>query len=72
VRVVDHHDAIVFFSEAAKFAAAQLSPSLKNAVGDDQLLSRKAGVLLQDALAVFHIFMLEDFDCRSRKAELRR
>ena len=68
VRVVHHHDAVVFLGEFAQFRQRRdIAVHRENAVRDDQLLSRKIRVLLQDALAVLHILVLENFDGRFRK-----
>src|SRR2546423_1706615 len=68
MRVVHHHDAVVFFSEVAQLRQRRdVAVHGKNAVRDNQFFPRKIRVFLQDAFAVLHIFVLENFDRRFRK-----
>ena len=68
VSVVHHHDAVVFFGEVAQLRQRRnIAVHREHAVGDNQLLSRKICMLLEDAVAVLHIFVTKDLNRRFRK-----
>src|SRR5579862_394796 len=63
VRVVHHHDAVVFFGQVAQLRQrGDVAIHRKDAVGNDELLAGEAGVFLQDTVAVFYVLVLKHFD----------
>ena len=62
MRVVHHHDAIVFFSEVAKLReGGDVAFHGKNAVGDEQLVAVPVFGFFENALAIGDILVLENF-----------
>src|SRR5579864_1935581 len=69
MRVVDHHNAIVFFSEIAKLGKrGDVAFHGKHAVGDEELVTIPVFSFLEDAFAIGNVFMLENFDGGAREA----
>ena len=63
MRVVHHHDAVVFFGEIAESGEiGDVAVHGKNAVGDEQLLAIPVFGFFQDAAAVGGVFVFENFD----------
>ena len=68
VRVVHHHDAIVFFRQRAKLRQQRnVSVHGKHAVGDNQFFPRKTCMFLQNSFAVLCVLVFENLDGRSRE-----
>ena len=68
MRVIHHHDAVVFLPKVAQLRQRRnIAVHRKNTVGNDQLLARKIRVLFEDALAVLHVLVLENLDRGSGK-----
>src|SRR5215469_4229837 len=69
VRVVNHHDATVFFGQVAQRGqVGYVAVHGKNAVGDEQLFPREIFVFLQDAFAIGDVLVLKHLDGGFRKA----
>src|ERR1700690_620062 len=69
VRVVYHHDAIVFFGEIAERGErGDIAFHGKNTVGDEQLFAVPRFGFFQDALAIGYVLVLENFDGGFREA----
>src|SRR5690348_948232 len=63
MRIVNHHHAAVFFGEGAEFRKrGDVAIHGENAVGDEELAAVPVFRLLQDALAVGEILVLENLD----------
>ncbi len=68
MRVVDHHDAIIFFGQIAQRGQRRdISVHRKNAVGNQQFMPGPVFSLPAQALAIGNIPVLENLNCRSRK-----
>ena len=62
MRVVYHHDAVVFFGKVAKSRqVCDVTIHGENAVGNKQLLTIPIFRFFEDALAIGGVFVLEDF-----------
>ena len=68
VRVIDHHDAIEFFGEAAQFGERRnVAVHGKHAVGDQQFVAGPVFGFLAEALAIGDVPVLEHLDRGARK-----
>ena len=63
VRVVHHHDAVVFFRQVAELRQrCDVAVHGEHAVGNQQLAPRPVCRLLQVALAIGQVLVLENLD----------